>query len=302
MTTARGGDVSQREVELDQGDKDLLLRAVRRTYQERPDAVSLLRRIGFPEDDIPPFRNINDDWQSVFDRLDRGVLEAGYRALVCAFLKDFPWNTVVGPLAERLRIDCAGGPPRNGWAESVLVVGANPDGASMIRADREMRGIRTAAKPLGVLVDVLTAAAFLDLLEIVDQQPDVLHVICHSDGTHLEFAAPGSELAEIVAAQRVVDLLAAFRDQHGVRLHAVVLNCCQGEGFAERFLHVADVVVAHRGDLDDECAVGFARALYRQARTGSDIGAAAHVAATMAATPPFCEMLPTDLVVLRRTG
>jgi hypothetical protein len=74
----------------------------------------------------------------------------------------------------------------------------------------------------------------------------------------------------------------------------VVLNSCDSASVAERFLAVADIVVAHRGPLDDECAILFAGELYTTLRSVPDVGNAAVIAA--AHIERSC---PTDLTVLR---
>ena len=82
-------------------------------------------------------------------------------------------------------------------------------------------------------------------------------------------------------------------------LRAVVLNACHSGGIAGLFTSVADTVVAHDGELDDECAAEFAGRLYRELRGASSIAAAAHLAAAAAAlTSTYCADLEQDLVVL----
>jgi hypothetical protein len=291
------GDASGGDIELSPDDMDALADTVTRAFRSPADAERLLRRIGYPSGLTPSFAvDHRYAWNQVFQNLANGVVPSPYRRLLTEALKVFPANPVfsrLGRLPDLSRVA----------VRHVLVVGASPGDAERVRGDREVREIRDAADRHGALmVTPLPAAAATDLREVRTLRPDVLHLACHGDGVDLVFETPEGDSAP-VAASRIVGLLAAYRQHDDVRLGAVVLNSCHSAEIAKAFAPVADVVVGHRGELDDECAVAFSGELYRALRDARSFAAAARVAAATAAlSSGYCTGLDRDLVVLPPDG
>lgn len=307
------------DIALSPEDLDDLLTTVPALFRSTADAVTLLRRIGYPANRIPNFdANHLAAWDRVFTDLAAGIIDAPYRRLISVALRTFAYNDVLQRLAARygLTSPTAGpvGPasPPHGSQPSrpaggpgvrrVLVVGASPEGSERIRGDRELKEI-LRSQELGLIsVSVCPAATILDLEAVATFRPDILHLACHGDGAHLVFEDGFGE-RRAVRATAVVDLLATYRRRLGVQLSAVILNSCHSAAIAELFLPVADVVVAHHGPLDDACAVVFAGELYRTLRLTPSLADAAHIAAEhVSAAEDLCPSIKNDLVVLPRGG
>jgi hypothetical protein len=184
----------------------------------------------------------------------------------------------------------------------VLVVGASPTGQERIRPDREARAVVAAAEAGHLQVELAPAALATDLQRILAFRPDILHLACHGDGEHLIFEDLHGE-EHLVPAEQVAATLRLYRDVAGVRLGGVVLGSCRGADIAACFAEVVDRVVAHRGSLDDACAVAFAGFLYRALRDHPDLGAAARLAAQHTLlTDETCTNVVAALVVLPDGG
>jgi len=274
------------DVELIPDDLDALVTAVTAAFRDQADAHQLLRRIGYPLDRASNFAvDHRYAWTAVVGDLAGGVVETPYRRLITEAYDKRPYNPTFSRLRARYLLASVA---------HVMVVGASPDGAERVRGDRELKLVQES----GLRVSPVLAAAAADLSGIGTVRPDVLHLACHCDGTNLIFETAAG-MVEPVAATRVVDLLTTYRKQGGVTLRAVVLNACHSGGIAGLFTSVADTVIAHDGELDDECAAEFAGLLYRQLPGASSIAAAAHLAAAAAAlTSTYCADLEQDLVVL----
>lgn len=79
------------------------------------------------------------------------------------------------------------------------------------------------------------------------------------------------------------------------------MNACTSADLAEPFAEVADVVVAHDGPLDDDCAVVFAGKLYEALRDVPSVAEAAVIAAGNAVLDDdSCQSLRENLVVRRQ--
>lgn len=281
------------DVDLSPDDLNALIDAVTTAFRSPADADRLLRRIEYPAGQAPNFAiDHHYAWNRVLQSLANGVIPNPYRRLITEAVKVFPANPVLRRL-ERL-LGESGSVVRH-----VLVVGASPGDGERVRGDRELREIRDAAERHGALtVTPLAAAAATDLREIRTLRPDVLHLACHGDGADLVFENPDGTSAP-VAATRIIDLLATYRQHDNIHLAAVVLNSCYSAGIARLFSPVANVVIGHRDELDDACAVAFAGELYRALRDARSFGRAARVAAATASlSSDYCTGLDQQLVVL----
>lgn len=190
--------------------------------------------------------------------------------------------------------------PRKGI--KVLFVGASPFdiGLERLRADREFRAISAVAQPGRLTVANRTAATVDDIAAVLDERPDVLHLSCHSKGDTLLFEDPHGE-PHPVPVDSLVARIRAYREFGGLTLGGLVLSACRSDHFADRFAGIVDTVVAWRGDLDDECAILFAKALYRA--MGRDSAPALGDAARMAVvevpdSDSHCRSLADQLMVV----
>jgi len=280
------------DIELDLDDLDVLIGAITTAFRSPADADRLLRRIGFPADRVPSFAmDHRYAWKQVFDDLASGIVPTPYRRVIEAAAKTFPANPTFRRLREKIA-QLANG------IRHVVVVAASPTDAERVRGDRELRAIIDAGRSSRLTITPMPAAAATDLRELRRLRPDVLHLAGHGNENEFVFESPTGDSAPI-SANRVVGLLASYRRHDDVRLAAIVLNSCYSAGIARLFAPVADVVVGHRGELDDECAVAFASELYRALRDARSFAAAASVAAaTAAVSSPYCTNLEDDLIVL----
>lgn len=206
----------------------------------------LLWQVGFPDGLIPSIAlNAGDFWAEVSRALASGAFPGGRRRLLAAAYRLYPASEAF-----------AGGRLRR-----VTLVGASPDEGDVVRADRELRELRAAARLGHLEVSAILAAGISDLRVLLREKPDVLHLSTHGDGTHLFFESALGERQRVLVAE-VTAALAGYRDYGGVRLTGLVLASCHGESAATAFLDVAESVVAYRGPLEDACAVRFTRKLY----------------------------------------
>lgn len=145
----------------------------------------------------------------------------------------------------------------------VLVIGASPIDPDLphVRADREAHAIETVAVPDRVEVKVVLGAEATDVRHVGSFKPHIVHFVCHGTADSLVFSDTRGE-ADYVSAARVAERLRFYRDEHGVRLRAVVLAACDGQALAPFFSGVADTVIGHRGKLADQCGVTFAEQFY----------------------------------------
>ncbi|QXJ20197.1 CHAT domain-containing protein [Actinomadura graeca] len=226
-------------------------------------AEKFLWGVGFPDRTMPStVLNSGDFWSEVSRALANGALPGGRRRILAAAHRAFP----------------AGEAFAAGRVRRVLLIGASPDEDDAVRADRELREIRAAARLGHLDVSAVLAAQASDLREILRARPDVLHLSTHGDGSLLYFESSFGD-RQAVPVTEVAATLARYRDADGVRLGGLVLASCESEAAAEAFLDVADSVVAHRGPLDDACAVLFTRRLYEGLRDVPSLVRAARDAA-----------------------
>ncbi|MGP4045104.1 effector-associated domain EAD1-containing protein [Streptomyces sp. 2A115] len=271
------------------------IRELARVFPPGPSAKALLHRAGFPHEHVPSQYGITalEFWYTVADAVSAGRVADGRRRLLVTAGRDFPHNEVFRAAARgRLPIG------------RVLVVGAAPHGTERVRADRELRAVQQATARGAIAVDYCPAAAVTDLGRVLDVHPDVVHLVCHGEGEHLIFEDTYGD-AHRVPARDVARLLGAYARPDGVRLRGLVLASCDSGAVAELFTGVVETVVAHRGPLDDETAVLYARELYGLLDRVPAVDEAARIAAEHVAVTlgdAYGEQLKANLVVLGPGG
>ncbi|WP_440099024.1 effector-associated domain EAD1-containing protein [Streptosporangium sp. H16] len=269
-----------------------------------PEARWLLDRAGFPPAMIPAMRDVNggDFWWAVGREIARGVMPDGRRRLMAVAAERYPNNPVFQAALRDAAPETTRHPSETVTATRVMAVGASPRGHLRVRADREARAIQEAARLGHLDVLICPAAQAADLKRLREFQPDILHLSCHGDGKNLIFEdVHGGE--HPVPAGDVVETLRHHREAEGGHLRGLVLGSCHSVEIASRFTEVADQVIAHRGELDDACAIAFARHLYEDLHRIPDLGRAARNAARDAVnTDHSCTGVLTGLVVLPERG
>lgn len=267
-------------------------------------ARALLRRAGYPMSRVPAApEDASLFWEQVSESLARGAFPGGRLRIMTEALRQFPGNAVFQAAASRPaspeQAACGGsgeGPCR------VLVIGASPAGSERIRSDREAKAILAARDGGHFEVELVPAAAAADLRQVLTFRPDIVHLACHGDGDDLIFENSDGEVHRIPAAD-VASTLRAYRDLKRMHLRGLVLAACSGDSIARHFADVAERVVAHRGLLDDECAVAFAGQLYWALKEDGDLGVAARLAAQhVLLTDSGCSGVVTRLIVLPDDG
>lgn len=248
-------------------------------------ARGLLLEAGFPMAELPAApETALGYWEQVSESLAHGVLPGGRQAVLALALQRYPDQAV-------FQDDVSGRPapapasPAAAGSRRVLVIGASPADQDRIRPDRDARAIESA-RASRLTVAYCPAAAATDLQRILDFRPDILHLACHGDGGYLVFEDAYGEGHRVAAADVAATLRLyqrwgqdLYQDPGRARLSGVVLSSCAGDDMAALFDDVADRVVAHRGALDDGCAVTFTHRLYEALEYTPDLGVAARLAA-----------------------
>ncbi|MFE9448073.1 effector-associated domain EAD1-containing protein [Streptomyces sp. NPDC006739] len=262
-----------------------------RAYPPGPSAQGLLRRAGFPAEHVPSQVGTTslDFWYAVAAAVSAGRVADGRGRLLVTAAREYPHNAVFRAAARR-----------RSPIERVLVVGAAPHGTQRVRADRELRAVQQATARGAITVDYCPAAAVTDLGRMLDVPPDVLHLVCHGEAEHLVFEDTYGDPHRVPAAD-VARLLDGYARSAGERLRGLVLASCDSTAVAELFREVAEVVVAHRGPLDDDTAVLYAAELYGLLRRVPAFDEAARIAAEHVALnlgDEYGRRLTANLVVL----
>jgi hypothetical protein len=246
-------------------------------------ARMVLRSAGFPAEHVPSQADTTplEFWGRIDEALSAGLLDRGHDRVLAAACDRFPANRVL--CRRRVR--------------KVLFVGAGPVGQQRLRSDRELREILAVTRRLDLHVEPCPAADVTDLRRLLSLRPDLLHLACHGDGENLVFEYPSGRQHGIPAVE-VASLLETYRLQAGVHLQGILLGSCFSDKIAALFASPEVTVVAHEGELDDDCAVRFAGQFYEALAEVGEIGAAARIAATHVAGQHRCAGLPSHLVVL----
>jgi hypothetical protein len=289
----------------------------------------LLAECGLPARTVSqlPVDDIRRFWSEAARHLAAGVLHSGRARLLDAARGHFPANQVFAPATGGLPASAGnffqhtGSGAMNVYQAPVTVAG--PDTASTrpatretkvffagaspydidldrLRADREFRAIQDVARPGRLRVVNRTAATLDDLADLLDERPNILHLSCHTKGDTLLFEDPTGEPHPVGVAS-LVRRMRAYQDHAEFRLSGLVLSACGSADFAAAFTSVADDVVAWDGDIDDDCAILFARALYRAlARESSPAlrDAARLAAIEVGDSDSHCQDLASRLTVL----
>lgn len=261
-------------------------------------ARALLRQAGYPMSLMPAAAdNAALFWEQISESLAQGAFPGGRLKIMAEAARRFPGNTVFTMVVSvSFGGESADGPLR------VLVIGASPAGSERIRPDREAKAILAARDGGHFKVELCPAASASDLRQVLTFRPDIVHLACHGDGDDLIFEDTDGE-EHRVSALHVASTLRLYRELKQIRLRGLVLASCASDGIAEHFADVAEWVVAHRGLLDDDCAVAFADQLYSALKDDGDLGVAARLAAQhVLLTDSGCSGVVTNLIVLPDDG
>jgi hypothetical protein len=299
-----------------------------RLFASADRARAVLEECGMPREvvfAIPHSGDARAFWAAAAVELANGVMIAGRRRLLEAVRGRYPGSAL---FAEQLQeagrtyradrdmvvIDQPSGtvnvyarPPDEAEkpverpATSVFFLGASPFDIDLdrLRADREFRAVQRAERSGVLRVVSRVAATITDLADVLDEKPDVLHLACHAVDGVLQFEDPAGD-PHPIPASAVAQRLRAYRDHAEFILSGLVLSACRSAEFAELFDGLAKTVVAWNNDLDDDCAIAFAAAMYRHLSQSSvrSLGAAARVAVEEVATADGeCRNLPEQLYV-----
>lgn len=258
-----------------------------------PSAVALLRIAGFPASAIRSRQDLSplEFWTDVAHDISNGIMPDGRKRLLEAARRRFPANLKFAdrnaPIVARVES-----------ARRVLIIGASPTDRPAVRTDRESRAIREAARPECLQVSAALGAESVDLALVRSARPDILHFTCHGENGQLAFNDAYGE-ANLVRAELIADTLRHYQETADVHLRGIVLAACDGDSLAPAFTNTADVVIGHRGKLDDKCGLAFARLLYERLNDTDDMAVAARDAAQMVATVDrYCGSVITGLIVL----
>ncbi|NKZ01647.1 effector-associated domain EAD1-containing protein [Nocardiopsis alborubida] len=260
----------------------------------------VLREAGFPSASVPASADTAGDfWEQVAVELSSGTMEDGRRRVLEAALRRYPHNPVfLAGYAEPSRAEPP--VPGEGRPFRVLVMSANPRGTERCGVERDARAAVDALRPTGAEIELVLAARSTDLRRVLEFRPRVLHLACHGEGDNLVFEDLHGE-AQHVPARDIARALVHYRDASGAGLHGLVLGSCDGEHLAPHLTAAAEVVVAHKGRLDEPCAVAFSEHLYHQFARDDDLGLAAEVASHhVRLTDASCAPVTDGLLVMRR--
>jgi hypothetical protein len=248
----------------------------------RPMTIALLKDAGLDPSLLPVnAANALEFWLAVNSEILGGTIQDGRRRVIAGAAARYPYNKVLTAAAPA---------PRR-----LLFVGASPTRLAPIRADRELRRIRQAAGPL--TVRDCPAATVTDLNMIRTERPDILHIASHGRGPGLVFD-DGAGGSHTVHAKAIAEALATYRQELNLRLHGIVLNACTSEQAGELLLPHADVVLAHRDELEDDDGIAFAGALYQALPDSPGLAAAARIAVReLVRDNPRHRRLTTGLVI-----
>ncbi|MFI0980878.1 effector-associated domain EAD1-containing protein [Streptomyces sp. NPDC021093] len=269
------------------------IHALAQAFPPGPSARALLHRAGFPREHVPGQFGVTplEFWYAVAEAVSAGIMEDGRGRLLETAARDYPHSPVLRAV------------PRPAVAH-VLVVGASPHGSPRVRTDRELRAIQQAVAGGPVAVDYCPASDVTDLDRVLDVRPDLLHLVCHGEGEQLVFEDAYGD-AHRVPARDVARLLGVYARYARAELRGLVLASCDSEAVAELFTGVVETVIAHRGPLDDDTAVLYAREFYGLLARVPALDAAARLAAehvAVALGDEYGEQLKANLVVLGHSG
>jgi hypothetical protein len=246
-------------------------------------ATQLLEEAGFQRAELPgvsPTISSLEYWNEV--NVKATMVENLRRQVLGAAAARYPFNKVFKASLRR-----------------ILFLGASPQGPETLRADREFRAVDAVLERTGLDLHHRPAATLADFDGVRLLRPDLLHLSCHGEGTILIFENAQGAPARIDAAE-IAETLRKYRAVFDVQLAGIVLNACLSEPAADLLASCAPAVVAHRGDLEDDCAIAFSERLYRvlAESTGSLLQAAEVAAQEVAAlTRRSCRAVRDDLVL-----
>ncbi len=260
-----------------------------RLFPPGPVLNSQLADAGLPPAKLPSPYGVDgyEYWNLLNDKIGAGIVPDGRAKLLDMARDRFPANEIF-----------AGAPYLSPVVRRVCVVGAEPSDLSRVRGAREFRAVQKALSGSDVTLTQLPAATISDLGQLARISPDIVHLICHGQGTELVFE-DCEGLSHRVEAVDLLRVLGAVLVADRGPLKCLVLSACGSRKAAEILGPCARVLIAHKDSLDHDDAAGFAEFFYAAVREGSRLDAAARSAAELVAAQPHGQpWLKNGLVVL----
>ena len=128
-----------------------------------------------------------------------------------------------------------------------------------IRFSQELDQIRNKARLRHIkLAGEFPHATRAHLAEILQSDPDILHIACHGRDGQLYWEDDDGDPDSVPARW----LAESISERAGRRLSGVVLSACDGASVGPSFMIAAREVIAHRGPLPDNLARDFTAKFY----------------------------------------
>jgi hypothetical protein len=128
-----------------------------------------------------------------------------------------------------------------------------------IRVSKELDQIRLKTRLRHItLAGEFPNATREHLAEIMQREPDILHIACHCHDSRLYWEDDDGDAHEVPASW----LAGTIAERAGRRLSGIVLSACDGESAGPLFTGAARDVIAHKGPLPDNQAIDFTTRFY----------------------------------------
>jgi hypothetical protein len=154
----------------------------------------------------------------------------------------------------------------------ILFLGANPQDATRLQLDHEIRGIDQALRQgeFRQQFDLQQhwAVRVSDLQTcLLRHRPQIIHFSGHGSSTNAIFLEDAQGTSQRVEGPALARLFAVFKKD----LRCVVLNACYSEQQAEAITEHIDCVIGMSRAIGDQAAISFAAAFYQALAFGSDV-------------------------------
>lgn len=140
----------------------------------------------------------------------------------------------------------------------LLFVAAQADGHPRVNIDEEEKLIKKALDSPDAPVSLRreTACTYEDLLEALEDGPEVLHIACHGEGGNIIFADGPVQLDHLVEELTAHPSLKIF-----------ITTACESAALARR-LSTLQAAIGMRGEISSEAACAFTKGFYRSFARG----------------------------------
>lgn len=151
---------------------------------------------------------------------------------------------------------------QNDLTRKILVLAANPEDATRLRLDEEVReigeGLRRAGKRDQFTLAQRGAVRIRDIRRaMLDEEPQVVHFCGHGETEGLVFESPAGQ-SQVVDVEALSELFELFSD----KVECVVLNACYSAPQAEAISRHIPFVIGMKKQIGDRAAVEFAVGFY----------------------------------------